>query len=852
MYPEGASKLLEALVGAPLRSASYSYYYANPDLIHYYTDAAGRLCVVSAQPDGQFFKVFTFDANLNCVDTKTLPFTGFSAWGGFYKAADGNFYVAVGRPNDAEDDSLTVIEVRKYTAGWALAGTAEIKGGVMFGFKGITLPFRAGSCHMVLMGNQLVVHLSRQGYTYTDGLRHQSNITFSINTAASPMTAALLGSASGGNAHYTSHSFNQFVQVQGNDLLLVDHGDAHPRTLKLTRIPGAASGGVAGTATDLLTLLDSDTHYNYTGTTVTGFELGQSGNLVVGGSVPHGYTVDGVTGYSEAMLRNIYLIVTDKTNDAPTFKWLTEYTPTRTDMVLEEPRMVKLGEDRFAILFTVTENDATRLEYRLADSSGNVLASKSFAGVALPTGSQPLVYNNTLVWVGSGYNAYGSANDDRFLYELNMADAASPVLQARLRAVALEADNVYVKLNSTRQLGVTYTPANAIDTALAWSSTNPAVASVDATGAVTAHAYGKTTIRATSVTGLVAECTVTVAISVTSIELHESAVTVAMGNKYTLNTTILPANADVRTLSWQVDDPAVASVSATGVVMGLAPGSTVVRAVTDDGGFTAECVVTVTMPNVTKVALGQSSMVLWPYVQRTLKATAITSDGSTAPVSWSSSNTDVATVDENGRLTTYDTGTATIKATAQNGKSASIKLTVVNTYYFSSSVTKVSATVPKTMQAGTQKAITKAKYAPAKIGTVPVGDVQITYKSSKKSVVSVDAAGVLTAKKKGTATITVKAGNATKKYTVKVTAPKATKLMLSASTLTLNRKQTKTLKVTFTPANADKTVTWKSSKPGVATVSAKGKVKALKKGTTTITVTATNGKKKASCVVTVK
>ena len=212
----------------------------------------------------------------------------------------------------------------------------------------------------------------------------------------------------------------------------------------------------------------------------------------------------------------------------------------------------------------------------------------------------------------------------------------------------------------------------------------------------------------------------------------------------------------------------------------------------------------------------------------------------------------MATVDENGRLTTYDTGTATIKATAQNGKSASIKLTVVNTYYFSSSVTKVSATVPKTMQAGTQKAITKAKYAPAKIGTVPVGDVQITYKSSKKSVVSVDAAGVLTAKKKGTATITVKAGNATKKYTVKVTAPKATKLMLSASTLTLNRKQTKTLKVTFTPANADKTVTWKSSKPGVATVSAKGKVKALKKGTTTITVTATNGKKKASCVVTVK
>lgn len=844
-YLEGASKLLEVLAGAPLRDASYLYYAANPDLMHYYTNAAGQLCVVSARPEAQSFKVFIFDTNLNCVDTKTLPFTGFTEWGGFYKADDGNFYVVVGRRNDSEDNSLTVVEVRKYNANWAHTGTTELKD------IDTTLPFRSGNCRMAMADSTLIVRISHQMYTASDGLRHQANATFLIDSTTMAWTGGFWGVMNVGQYAYVSHSFNQFVQVQGNDVLFVDHGDAYPRAVVLARAANIADGFYRTTPTTLLGL-QGETGENYTGTTVTGFELGQNGNLVVGGSVPHNNAVGGVTGFVGDLLRNIYLIVTDKTTDAPTFTWLTDYTPTRTDITLGEPRMVKLDEDRFAILFTVTENDTPRMEYRLVNSSGSVLASKSFAGVTFCAGSQPLVYNNTLVWVAGEVGSYGDLSDTRYLYELNMTDAASPVLQARLRAVEPQAKSVYVGFGRTRQLGVAYTPANAVDTALAWASTNPAVASVDANGVVSGHSYGTTTIRATSVTGLVAECTVTVAVSATSIQMHESDVTVVVGNKRTLNTTVQPANADIRTLIWQVDDPAVASVDATGTVTGLAPGSTVVRAVTDDGSFTAECAVTVRLPDVTKVALSQSTLVLWPYVQRTLKATAITSDGSTAPLRWSSSNTKVATVDEKGRLTTHSTGTATIKATAQNGKSASMKVTVVSYYYLSSSVKSVSATVPQTMQVGTQKAITKAKYAPAKVGNTPVGDVQITYKSSKSSVVSVDAAGVLTAKKKGKATITVKAGSATKKYTVQVTAPKATKLTLSETRLALNRKGTRTLKVRFTPANADKTVTWKSSKPSVATVSSKGKVKALKKGKTTITVTATHGKKKAQCVVTVK
>ena len=136
------------------------------------------------------------------------------------------------------------------------------------------------------------------------------------------------------------------------------------------------------------------------------------------------------------------------------------------------------------------------------------------------------------------------------------------------------------------------------------------------------------------------------------------------------------------------------------------------------------------------------------------------------------------------------------------------------------------------------------KYSPKKIKDT------VTWKSSNKKVATVTNIGVVTARKTGKATITakVKGKKATCKVTVKVP---ATKVKLNKNKATVAKGRTLTLKATMTPSSSTDKLTWTSSNKKVATVDKNGKVKALKKGTATITVKTASGKK-ATCKIIVK
>ncbi len=132
---------------------------------------------------------------------------------------------------------------------------------------------------------------------------------------------------------------------------------------------------------------------------------------------------------------------------------------------------------------------------------------------------------------------------------------------------------------------------------------------------------------------------------------------------------------------------------------------------------------------------------------------------------------------------------------------------------------------------------------------------KVTWKSSNTKVATVSESGFITAKKEGTATITAKTANgkkATCKLTVKNLVIQVTSIELNKNTLDMKIGDTENLIATVRPFNATKkTITWTSSNSKVATVSSKGKIKALKAGTTVITAKTSNGKKK-TCKVKVK
>jgi len=239
------------------------------------------------------------------------------------------------------------------------------------------------------------------------------------------------------------------------------------------------------------------------------------------------------------------------------------------------------------------------------------------------------------------------------------------------------------------------------------------------------------------------------------------------------------------------------------------------------------------------VTLDRSEATLEIGSSLTLKAT-VQPSGASATFFWSSSNYAVAEVSGDGVVKALKKGKATITVRTSNGKEATCNITVIPATPTGVKLNKTKAT----LVVGSKlklKATVKPSGATAKV----------TWKSNKKKVATVSNKGVVKALKKGTVTITVRTVNG-KKATCRITVPAAptgVKLNKTKANLTVGKKLA--LKAKLTGAGAKTILTWKSSNRKVATVSKKGVVKALKKGTTTITVKTANGKK-ANCRITVK
>ena len=319
------------------------------------------------------------------------------------------------------------------------------------------------------------------------------------------------------------------------------------------------------------------------------------------------------------------------------------------------------------------------------------------------------------------------------------------------------------------------------------------------------------------------------------------------GKSIDLTATLEPSveNADI---SWTSDNTGVATVS-SGKVTGVAAGTATITAkvTTADGDKTATCTVTVTAA-VTGVTLDKSTLSLTVGETEKLTEKVSPDNATNKDVTWSTSDAGVAEV-SGGNVTAKGVGTATITVTTADGnKTATCTVTVT-----AATVSVESVTLDKTtLELEEEGTATLA----ATVKPDNATDKTVTWTSSDATVATVDNTGKVTAVKKGTATITAKAGDksATCTVNVKEKSPVAVEsITVTPATTTLEVGKTTVLGVTFKPENvADKTVTWKSSDESKATVDSKGAVTAKAEGTVTITATTKEGNKSATCTVTIK
>ncbi len=249
--------------------------------------------------------------------------------------------------------------------------------------------------------------------------------------------------------------------------------------------------------------------------------------------------------------------------------------------------------------------------------------------------------------------------------------------------------------------------------------------------------------------------------------------------------------------------------------------------------------VTVEPVPVTALTVTPTSLSCTVGETKTLTVTVAPQNATDRSVTVTSSDSSVVKVDGT-KLTAQKAGNATITVTTSNGKTATCTVTVSLP-----AVSSISLSDTKlTLNAGETKTLT------ATISPKNAGDTQVSWSSSNEKIATVDASGKVTAKETGTTTITAKTSNGkTATCSVQVSVP-VTGIELPTA-LELKPGDTQTIQASVTPSNAtDKTITWVSSEPQVASVDISGKVTAIRAGTTVVTATTANGKS-AACTVTV-
>ena len=305
-------------------------------------------------------------------------------FGAFYDSGN-NYYVLSGQENPKQNDSLEVFRITKYDKNWN-----KIKSCGLYGAN-TTVPFDAGSARMTHSGDHLLVRTCHEMYKSSDGNNHQANVTIEVDMPSMTITDSYTGIMNV-DYGYVSHSFNQFIKTDGNHIVALDHGDAHPRSAVLVKYNSDfTTGKFFPSYFEQVSNIDVVTypeytagHYNYTGAAIGGFDVSSSSYIVAQSTVDLDYINTSET-------RNVYVSAVSKDLSTNKLNKITSYAEGTASASV--PQLVKINNNSFLLLWARD----TKVSCVKLNADGTVNGSiHTFEGSL--SDCQPVIKNGRAVW----------------------------------------------------------------------------------------------------------------------------------------------------------------------------------------------------------------------------------------------------------------------------------------------------------------------------------------------------------------------------------------------------------------------------------------------------------------------
>lgn len=318
-----------------------------------------------------------YDEDYSLQSYKMIP-EELPIFGGFY-ASENYYFIVTGQENTEQSAEVEAYRITKYDKNWNRVGSVGLKD------CNTTVPFDFGSLRMTESGKYLLIRTSHEMYS-----GHQSNVTIEVDTENMEIADSYT-ITSNSDYGYVSHSFNQFIKIEDNKIVALDHGDSYPRSIVLLNYKTDVTTGKfvpeynnRCSAINVM-CFPGAVGNNTTGASVGGFEISDSSYLVAGNSVVQDESSTGRN------TRNIFVASVNKETSAVTTNWLTAFE--EGEESASTPQLVKVSDNKFVILWSRGE----KFYYALLDGNGNKI-SNIYSGKGNLSDCLPIVANDKIVW----------------------------------------------------------------------------------------------------------------------------------------------------------------------------------------------------------------------------------------------------------------------------------------------------------------------------------------------------------------------------------------------------------------------------------------------------------------------